>query len=69
MGTNVDYVTQRETEPKAQLKAELGWLGFLKSWNLIGRAMSYKRDADYFMGEYNAIRSRYIKRGRKTANV
>lgn len=60
-----DYVSQREAELRRLLAEETWWGDMARLWKKLGKVMSLKRDADYFMGEYNAIRSEYIRRGRK----
>lgn len=62
-----DYVSQREAEIKAKYHAEMWWIGIAKFWDRLGKTMSLKREADYYIGEFNAIRAQYIKRGRKAA--
>jgi hypothetical protein len=62
-----DYVSQREAELKAKYEAEMWWIRIGKAFALMGKAMALKRDADYYAGEWNAIRSQFIKRGRKAA--
>lgn len=62
-----DYVSKREAELKAKYQAEMWWIRIGKMFLTLGKAMSLKRDADYYMSEFNAIRSQYVKRGRKAA--
>lgn len=59
-----DYVSKREAELKAQYRAEMAWLGLIKLWGKLGKVLSLKREMDYYAGEYNAIRSQYVRRGR-----
>lgn len=61
MGENLDYVTLR----KLQLKAEMAWLEFCAMWKKLAKCEDHKRNAEYHAGAFNAIRSQYIKRGRK----
>lgn len=63
----MSYVEQREAEIKAKHAAEMWWHRLSAMWDEIGAAMSAKRDADYYMGRFNEIRSKYVKRGRKAA--
>ena len=59
------YVQQRLEELKAQNQAEMSWLMFLSMWEDLSMAAESKRRADLNMEKYNAIRAKYIKKGRK----
>ena len=59
------YVEIREEEIKAKYHVEMWWIGITKLWSRLGHLMKIKRDADVLMDEFNGIRSKYIKRGRK----
>ena len=60
-----DYVSKREAELKAKYHAEMWWIRMGKVFKLLGLAMDHKRNADYYIGEFNKIRGEYVKRGRK----
>lgn len=59
-----NYVAQREAEIKAKYQAEMFWIKLCNLWEKLAKVMSLKRDADYYMGEYNKIRAEYIRKGR-----
>lgn len=65
----MSYVTEREAALKAQYHEQMWWIQLGKLWANLSEALCFKREADYNMEKYNAIRSRYIRKGRGPAKV
>lgn len=60
----MNYVQQREAEVKAKFVIEMWWVRIVTIWEEIAQAMSAKRAADYYSERYNAIRAKYVRKGR-----
>ena len=59
------YVQERLEELARKNKEEMSWLMFLAMWEDLSQAAEYQRRIDLNMEKFNAIRAKYVKKGRK----
>lgn len=65
MTGKMNYVQMREDELKKEYETNMWWIRMAKVWKVVAEVMVVKRDLDYYQEKFNAIRSQYIRKGRK----